>query len=94
MVEESPDELTVEIEELSQKDEALLKCTLCGEICKRAVNLSCCGSRSQACRSCAVKKVTNDRSCWSCPKSDLRLDEDLINFEELRDASSFYKDNK
>ena len=35
---------------------SVLKCNLCGEICKRGVTLPCCAVA--ACRACAVKKLT------------------------------------
>ena len=72
---------------------ALLSCSLCGSVCRRAVTSSCCGSASQACRSCAVKRVTAGRTCWICQRADLKLDEDLVNFEKLREACSWFRDH-
>merc|ERR1711971_798885 len=41
----------------------LLKCSVCEEICKRAVSMSCSGKA--ACRACAVKKLTgNSQFCF------------------------------
>jgi hypothetical protein len=71
---------------------ALLSCSLCGSVCRRAVTSPCCGSDSQACRSCAVKRVTAGRTCWICQRADLKLDEDLVNCEKLREACSWFRD--
>ena len=72
---------------------ALLGCTLCGKTCKRAAVLSCCGLASQACRSCAVKRITESRTCWSCDKPGLSTQQ-LVNCKELREACKWFEEHK
>jgi len=69
---------------------SVLKCNLCGEICKRGVTLPCCAVA--ACRACAVKKLTANRNCWVewCKKNGV-TSVDLINDELLRSAIDNYK---
>jgi hypothetical protein len=41
------------------------ECTVCGEICSRAVSLPCCAAAS--CRHCALAAIKKDSSqCWTC----------------------------
>jgi len=71
---------------------SLISCSLCKEICRRAVVLDCCGMNSLSCRSCAVKKITADRSCWICGRQDVSLDKDVINCQQLREACEEFRD--
>jgi len=58
------------------------------------VSLACCGLASQACRNCAVKSITDSRTCWSCQKSGKSAAE-IVNCQELREACKmFEKDNR
>ena len=42
-----------------------LECRLCGQLCSKAVSLTCCGSAS--CRKCAISQLkVNKQHCWSC----------------------------
>merc|ERR1739844_310938 len=68
----------------------LLKCSVCEEICKRAVSMSCCGKA--ACRACAVKKLTAKRECWieSCSAIGKSSDE-LENDDLVREAIEHFK---
>jgi len=70
----------------------LLKCSVCDEICKRAVSMKCCGRGS--CRACAVKKLTAKRECWieSCSAIE-KSSEDLENDELLREAVAYFNKN-
>merc|ERR1712080_267357 len=70
----------------------LLKCSVCGDICKRAVSMKCCGRGS--CRACAVKKLTAKRECWieSCSAIE-KSSEDLENDELLREAVAYFNKN-
>merc|ERR1711997_1156946 len=66
------------------------KCSVCEEICKRAVSMSCCGKA--ACRACAVKKLTAKRECWieSCSAIGKSSDE-LENDDLVREAIEHFK---
>ena len=58
------------------------------------MSLACCGLASQACRNCAVKRITESRTCWSCQKSGKSASE-IVNCQELREACKiFVKDNR
>jgi hypothetical protein len=37
--------------------------------------------------------VTAGRTCWICQRADLKLDEDLVNCEKLREACSWFRDH-
>eukprot|EP00092_Neocalanus_flemingeri_P097077 GFUD01123663.1.p1 GENE.GFUD01123663.1~~GFUD01123663.1.p1 ORF type:complete len:388 (-),score=89.30 GFUD01123663.1:31-1194(-) len=50
----------------------LVSCDICQEISRRAVSLPCC--KSQACRACAVKKITTYKGCWGCGKEAVTQD--------------------
>ena len=42
-----------------------LECRLCGQLCSKAVSLTCCGPAS--CRKCAISQLkVNKQQCWSC----------------------------
>jgi len=41
-----------------------------------------------------VKKVTAERTCWSCQRIDVNLADDLSNYEQLREACGWFKDNQ
>ena len=60
-----------------------MKCSLCCGTCKRAVKLACC--EIQACRGCALLKISKTRQCWreGCQAADLSSD-DILNDHELR----------
>lgn len=69
----------------------LLKCSVCEEICKRGVSMSCCGTA--ACRGCAVKKLTAKRECWIETCSAIGISSDkLENDELLRTAIEHFKE--
>ena len=72
-------------------DISLLLCSLCGEVMKRGVGLSCCSVT--ACRACAVKKITSTRSCWSatCSRQNIGTDS-VVNNDMLRDAVEHFKE--
>jgi len=74
--------------ELSTSD--ILACSVCGDICKRAILTRCC--KSSACRACAIKKITLSRSCWveSCRAVGVAT-EDVDNDEVMRQAVDQYK---
>lgn len=67
-----------------------IKCTLCGEICKRAVLITCCNA--PCCSNCGIKKITLDRKCWNCETPGLKT-EDLKNDDVIREAVEHYKNN-
>jgi len=69
----------------------LLKCSVCEEICKRGISMSCCGTA--ACRGCAVKKLTAKRECWieTCAAIGVSSDK-LENDELLRTAVEHFKE--
>jgi len=81
-------EAAVKVEELSTSD--LLACSVCGDICHRAVLTRCC--ESSACRACAIKKITMSRSCWveNCRTVGVAT-EDVNNDDVMRQAVDQYK---
>lgn len=88
-----------EVDEGDSDEFSILKCSICSGVCKRAVMLSCC--QAQACRSCAIKKITSTRKCWneSCerdqlPTSPKLVTTDLVNYDVLRAAVDDYRKSK
>jgi len=88
-----------EVDKDDSDEISILKCSICGGVCKRAVMLSCC--QAQACRSCAIKKITSTRKCWneSCVKDQLPtspklVTTDLVNYDMLRAAVDDYRKSK
>jgi len=75
-------------------DVSLLKCSICGDVCKRAVILNCC--QVQACRSCAIKKITSTRKCWNetCVREGKLVTTDLVNYDILRTVVDDYRKTK
>ena len=59
-----------------------LVCSLCHQLCRRAVRVECCGA--PGCRSCATTAVLRQRSCWSCGCLPGGHKLGLVNDEELR----------
>jgi len=73
-----------------------VNCSLCGELCKRAVRLPCCSS--PACRQCAFKMITMTRVCWreACggrKLSTMELIVDLALRESVEAALAAAEDN-
>ena len=68
----------------------ILKCDLCGKMCKRAVSLPCCPT--QTCNSCAVIEITKNRMCWEC-KNPVNCTKELIHEEVLREAIEWFRKN-
>jgi len=69
---------------------AILACSVCGDICHRAILTRCC--EASACRACAIKKITSARSCWvvECLREGVAT-KDLDNDEVMRKAVDQYK---
>ena len=63
-----------------------LLCSLCDEVCKRGIQMKCCGTR--ACRSCAVLKINKIKKCWNeeCGQEVISPENHLKNDNLLRKA--------
>lgn len=91
VLEDAKKQMDVKVKtEFSASD--ILACSICGEICKRAVVTPCC--EASACRACAIKKITSTRSCWlgSCSREGVATN-DLDNDEVMRRAVEQYKND-
>lgn len=88
------EEVFVEVEKVKVEFSTggILSCSICGDICKRAVLTRCC--QATACRACAIKTITMVRECWvgSCRTVGVAT-KDLDNDDVMRQAVDQYKDN-
>eukprot|EP00092_Neocalanus_flemingeri_P026031 GFUD01028216.1.p1 GENE.GFUD01028216.1~~GFUD01028216.1.p1 ORF type:complete len:258 (+),score=87.62 GFUD01028216.1:164-937(+) len=64
-------------------------CSICSEVCKRGVKVDCCSAI--ACRSCATRSVTRNKTCWNGACAKQIKTGDLINDETLREEVDKYQ---
>lgn len=63
-------------------DPLKVNCGVCGDVCKRGVKVTCCQAR--ACRNCAVKHITKNKSCWKSACTKVVSTDVVENDEDLR----------
>jgi len=58
-----------------------LLCSLCGEVCRQAVRLTCCPA--MACRGCAVEEISSSRTCWQCGQKEISTETHTVQEDRL-----------